>query len=519
MFVRQRQSIHLYHRKLNGMSSITQPTIIIINLLSTMVWCHPDALQLISRLNNFYRFDHNIFFMDPSIDLDDWFSMAWRSKLDNLTPQTLCTSGNLSTQTSATATAGKNTFLVVVIKGLTVERLQVLAHVRDIHAHVNVKIGVFFAGKITSLDIIERLFRWSWSAGIVNLFSAFQLSVEGSLNVFKYDPFGALTINVTNASQKLYPHRQSRLVIIVPHSQPFSGFVAYLRNGTWMLFSVYTFIVIVAASLLLIVSGYLRKNEFFLFECVTDVVNVLINDNAAIRYQNLCRADVLVIVPLTFAGFIAMNGILSVFQSYLTSPIYQPQINTIKDLHKSSVPILVNKAELKGLTYILEDLSKYGGWSDKFHGIQMDQLKKEIGTFNNSIAFFAFDYQAQALLEVQKRLSLKAFHLLRDTFLAKYPISFEIRLNFPFIEQINVIIHWLNDAGLINKWVEDSDEVKEMCKINISPPIKISGESDLGEFAVLTVMWCGWIASVMVFIGEVIWNKFKNHRLFDQRPD
>lgn len=325
-------------------------------------------------------------------------------------------------------------------------------------------------------------------------------------------------MRVIGKPTKLYPHRQSVLVMIAPHSQPYIGFVAYLQNGTWTLFFFYTFIVIVAASLLLIVSGYLRKNELFLFRSVVDVVNLLINDNVAIRYQNLCRADVFIIVPLTFTGLVAMNGILSIFQSYLTSPIYQPQISTIEDLHTSSVPILASKTELEGLIQILEDLSKYSDWSDKFYEMHLDQLQIEVDSFNNTIAFFAFDYQAQLYLEGQKRLNWKAFHLLKDTFLAKYLISFDIRLNFPFIEHINDIIHWLNGAGLINKWVKNDTDIDTLCRMNFNRRFKLGDESQVGKFAGFTVVWCGWIASTIVFIGELMWDKFRKQSILLSRP-
>lgn len=132
-------------------------------------------------------------------------------------------------------------------------------------------------------------------------------------------------------------------VLLVPHARPYSGFVGYLQNATWKLFFIYTFVVIAAASLLLTISGYWQTKKISFRQSVGDVINLLLNDNGSIRYGQLHCADIYVAVPLTFNGLIMMNGIVSVFQSYLTVTIYGPQINSIDDLFESATQILAKE--------------------------------------------------------------------------------------------------------------------------------------------------------------------------------
>lgn len=301
---------------------------------------------------------------------------------------------------------------------------------------------------------------------------------------------------------------------MVPHSQPYSNFMAYLQNGAgvWTLVIVYTIIVIAVSSLLLIISGYVHRKKYFLIECVTDVVNLLLNDNAAIRYRNLYSADVFVILPLTFTGLIVMNGILSIFQSYVTSPIYQPQINSIEDLYKSSVPIVANDLDWRQhIIQWLDDISMHDGWMDRVHGMDLDQLSKDIYTFNNSIAFLIYERAAQMLLDVQNGLDFKAYHLLSDIFFSKYLQSFEMRQSFPYVEHVNDIIQRLLGAGLFDKWLDEYNERGEraLLEMNRRRRIKIAKKSDTNEFPIPTVVWCGWIASALVFMCELIWDKAK----------
>lgn len=256
---------------------------------------------------------------------------------------------------------------------------------------------------------------------------------------------------------KLYPHRTAFVLLLVPHARPYSSFMNFLSNATWTLIFIYIFIAIATAAILLIVFGYLQTKKILL-KNISDVINLLLNDNSGIRYGQLQFADACVVVPLTFTGLIAMNGILSAFQSYLTWPIYERQINSIDDLFNSSIPIFQHYPA--GLTIgILETQSGHAGWDDKIHQVEEIELFKELSSFNDSIAYILnYDRQGiQVFLEVQKRLNLKAFHLITETFLIQSMISFRVPSNFPFIESVNGIIHGLLSAGLMDKWIKDTD--------------------------------------------------------------
>ncbi len=574
------------------------------------VWCqYTYEVNLIKQLNDFFDFDHNIFFLDHYTDHNRYIPT---SNLCNgkFTAQTIfifehnavanCSASQLLTFKTRNS---KKTFLVVVTKSLKFENnTQLWAYVKAVRElDGTVKIGVFFTGNITSTDTIKQLFRWSWSVGIVNIFGAFYKNLnddEPSLNVISYNPFETTShflvnltrseslanyfvkkvpnyykhplrfvlladsprmtidekfwdvfIRVFNATASIsfssfqevldlntnkdilslemtyryvnqygynytynytysYPHQMITSVLVVPHSRPYSDFLAYLRNGTWERLFFYTLAVIVAASLLLIVSGYWQTKKILLLQCVADVINLLMNDNAAIRYGKLHLANVFVIVPLTFTGFIVVNGILSIFQSYITLPIYERQINTIDDLFKSQVPIVISEVGWSNRTLqMLESVSQHGGWNDKIHKLSNDKIRKDIKTFNNSIAFLAYEHETQSLLEVQKRLGIKTYYVITEKYLAKFIMSFLINKNFPFMEYINEITHRIQSAGLMDKWLKDKDEtgIYNLWKLNLNRPA--DNKLDNGEFAVPTIVWCGWIVSGIAFICEIMWNK------------
>lgn len=179
--------------------------------------------------------------------------------------------------------------------------------------------------------------------------------------------------------------------------------------------------------------------------------------------------------------------IVSLLQSYLTSPFYKRQINSLLDLYSSPIFIVTNDIQWKDkISGMLEDVTKYGSWNDKIIGIPMDRLETGIQTFNNTIAFVTFDDMAPVYLKVQSMLDIKAYHVLKDKFFARFLLSFDISSKFQFTEQINTIIHQLNSAGLIGKWFEDGMEryMWLMWIKNLNHPLRTGKQSDESEFFV-----------------------------------
>ncbi len=329
---------------------------------------------------------------------------------------------------------------------------------------------------------------------------------------------------IHNASDQIYPHRWIKLVMVVPHALPYSNFFVYLRNTKWTIFVLTLFGVIVIATVLLIVSSYLQTKKLLFFRCAADVINLLMNDNSRISYGKLHRVDVLVIVPLTFAGLIVVNGIISLFQSYVTLPMYERQINTIDDLYESPFNIGSYDIWADRTIEMLEIITGHGGWGEKVLESSVDEVVMEISNFNTSMAYPLFDNKAQAMLEVQKRLNIKAYHLMTNTNIDNFLFSFDLNEYFPFIEPINDIIHRLQAAGLMDKWFKDGElnRIKYILRWWKDSPYlqsNVNNGSDNDGLSMYTVVWCGWISSTILFVCEIVWMKINLKVMLTQRFD
>lgn len=315
----------------------------------------------------------------------------------------------------------------------------------------------------------------------------------------------------------LYPDRFSQYQLVVPHAQPYESIFAYLQNATWTVLIGYTFVVIATASLLLTVSSYLqaRKRNSFV-QCVVDVVNLILNDNSAIKYGQLHRAQIYIVVPLTFTGLIVTNGILSVFKSYLMVPIYQNQIKTIDELYESHISIVAREPFWVNDTIsMLESITGQNDWRERVLPTKTAQFFADLRKLNNSFAYGGISWVLGLSLAVQKRLNLKSFYLITDQTLGQYLVTFPVNPDFPFLEPLNMLHQRLVCHGITKKWEAD-EEHKEISILTKAKRLSFqiesnSDNSNSDDFhGMFTIIWYGWIAGGIVFICELICNKFKS---------
>lgn len=320
----------------------------------------------------------------------------------------------------------------------------------------------------------------------------------------------ATSINLKESKTKIYPHKMSRLIMSVPHAKAYTSFVEFLKNGTWKRLFAYFIIVIAASTIILTTSRYLQDKKLLLFQSVIDVINLLMNDDSAVRYQRLQRADVCVVVPLAFTGIIIANGVLSLFQSFLTVPTYEHQINTLDELYNSSVSIIIGEISwARGTLDALNSLTNYSGWMDKIHDKLRSQEKMTI--CNNSMAATLIEESARAYVQSQDQLNMKLVHLIKDVTLEQFLQVYIFRPDYPFTEHVNKLIHRLQAAGLIEYWREVKFEGFMRIYLEDWKTCVVDIRED--EFGIPAIVWWGWVASLLIFICEIIWKKIASKNM------
>lgn len=571
--------------------------LIIVSCLPT-IRADYQELKLISELNDYYKFDHNIFLFDSTVDFSRFIGPK------SITPQTVhvfknIDSGEVSGMSISetwkdTGPTSKNIFVIVVLGGIEFERnLYLLNEMNTLYRQIDIKVGIFFPYIVTDDDVLKSLHDWLMQESIVYFFAAIPTEVvEGSnrkksLNVFtsnngsfdvvsgtdgeiphngsfekniflvssKFplysfvfeerlvglwqtksssdEKFWAAVLRDMNVSTMnnptqiyfnqdpfdcgdpsyvrggdLYPIYFIKNVHLVPESLPYPGLAAYFKAMTTYSILGYTLLAIVVIIIFLIYVRYKRQKKFLLYESVTDVLKLLMNDNGFVKYQQLSGIEVVIILPLTFSGLIIVNGILSALQSYLTRPILQPQIETFEDIKNS------DSFYLHFDTYVVikGEFSVEGGYAD------VSQLNDQIETFNRSIASGQFDQYAEMLVRVQKRLNIKGYYITTlDSNGSPLLFCYSINSPCPFIEHFNGMVHRLFSSGLYQHWNEEHWYSKEQSILKKNREIlENRGEEHIDSFEMPMFLYCGWIVSTIVFAIEIIWNKLKVLRMVER---
>lgn len=289
----------------------------------------------------------------------------------------------------------------------------------------------------------------------------------------------------------LYPMIIEILSMVVPKPLPYPAFSAYIQTMFSDGLLGYISILIIVITLLLALCRYIKSKRFLIFQCAADVINLLLNDNGAIIYQQLTRSELFLIVPLTLAGFVIVNGFLSNLQSHFTQPKLQPQIDTIVDFYRSSLPISTpNEFWMAKVTKLLNNLLNYEGWGNRMKVHNSSEVIQQIVT-EAKFSFFEYESTAKGICKHKK------FHI-TEIQLSWIWFKYDMRYDFPFIERVNEIVQWIQTAGLYNKWWRDLDEEKLF--------ITFANESYVKSFSVPIFIVYGWIAGVIVFIIEIIWH-------------
>lgn len=336
------------------------------------------------------------------------------------------------------------------------------------------------------------------------------ISTEANLVEKGIDVFPHLYVRSEFTGNCMYPVVVEAQAIIVPEAQPYSEFSAYLRSLTSNECFGYSLVIIAAVVLFLSVIRYIEQKKILFVQTVADVFNLLVNDNGYIKYQRLSRTEAFLIVPLTFIGFVVVNGILSNLQSYLTRPILQPQIKTIEDIYKSPFPILsYNEKWKRQLSDALTHQTKHDDWNAKIIVMEEKAYFEQIEMFNTSMAFMTIPSYVNMLLGLQKRFNIKGYHNPRIQFFNSL-FAYDVFDKFLFYERLNEIVHRIQSAGLYDLWgrqsiVQLEQQIIKRYSDNLSFQNKILVQTF--EFPMLILY--GWLASAIVLVIEIMWKYFK----------
>lgn len=541
----------------------------------------PAELQLISKLNDFFNFDHNIFILlHSTTDGGRFFNT--NGSIGRTTPQSVFVIEGENGDVIGLENVQSKNSLVIVVPGCNTPdwlgRVNAIQNrIKQQYHRAQMKIGVFTRTN-TSKEELLALFSRSWELGIINIFAAtYTVKDPKKLKIFTYNPFETFEIvdvtgakslgeiflrrsdfqnhkfrmggrqynimdfefvniilervNATFVSHKpptilpidfecelsymsterafMYPMKMDYEVVVVPKSLPYDSFSAYLQNITSKEFfglSLAALVVVVAA---LTAVRFNKQQKFLLAETLADVINLLMNDNSFVDYRQMARAEVCIIVPLTFVGFIFVNKILSNLQGFLMQPLLQPQIHSIEEIYRSDLHILVpDSIEKDQVINVLESLSPRGDWSDKVREIALLELGLTVYAYNSSISFLWSLSAILALENTQQLLNVRGYHI-TNVNMGIRNLAFVVNETFPFRERFNDIASRAKSAGLYQYWMNRETYMYHTLLLGENERLRSKTELDVEPISFPIFIVYAWLASVVVLFVEIFWDRFK----------
>lgn len=98
--------------------------------------------------------------------------------------------------------------------------------------------------------------------------------------------------------------------------------------------------------------------------------------------------------------------------------------------------------------------------------------------------------------------------MISEPYLLKQMCAYAPNEKFVYMEYLNELVHYFQDGGLIDRWheLENQDSASRNIKSHLNRA-NLRPEIDSKD-VIPTLVWGGWIASVVVFIFEIIWQKY-----------
>jgi len=232
---------------------------------------------------------------------------------------------------------------------------------------------------------------------------------------------------------------------LVPSAKPYPQYMNLILP-----FDSYVWIVIVAtlfaASLTYSLIRWFVEAELDIGYAWLESFKVLLYMGTEKCLQKMCYLELGFIVLLLLMGFILTNIYLALLTSFLTSPIYEKELNTQNDIAEANIPIM-------GLDVDMEQLFNWDKTNKKLH----ETIKKNTATksiflrdaMNTSEAYYASYQRFNYLLQPENRAFRFADEIILDVLYA-----YVIPMNSPYKDRMNEILFRTYDAGLVVKFKE-----------------------------------------------------------------
>lgn len=315
--------------------------------------------------------------------------------------------------------------------------------------------------------------------GLVQDFADMSFNIMESYSQMK-------AVNVTN----LYPYEIDQICVLVPKTKRISPILNIIKplNSETQLFV----LLICILSICLIFMITFRTDEQ---RSIIDVLFLLLELQMLSSTSRILsnRTETIIITGFIFYSFILMSSYQCVLTSLLIIPLYEQEINTIKELMATKLTLIVP-------SMIKEDLERLyeSDFTDRMIIKELWDMNSTI-SHDNDYGLILSQKNAKIYINSKKNL-VSQFHLMQEC-LYSNPQTYALSIQSKYEQNINNIMGRIREAGLSTFW-EKKDSVIPIAHIE---NIFIDYDVVIHFFLILYI---GYIAGFLIFMLELVYHRY-----------
>ncbi|XP_065361873.1 uncharacterized protein LOC135955450 [Calliphora vicina] len=302
--------------------------------------------------------------------------------------------------------------------------------------------------------------------------------------------------------------RNVHAIIVVPNAKPipkYQYFEKPFKNEIWIIY----LLLVLLSSTVLVFIVYFKGIKVDFSKSLLYVLSLAIYQHHLNIFKNSNLISNSVYICLFLYGFIMVQMYLCKLSSMLVLTIYEPQIKTIMDINSTDLKMFMWTNDLMHFSSVSAMSPIIFQRIIPTNAIDVDTKRRGL---NISFFHMGFEDKIHFFMLQQKFLKVPLVQQI-DGVVITEQICFTMRHNLPFIQLFNRYLKYMDDSGLLRKILNDI-EWDGVQSGEISYFKDTANDNDhlltLEYFyAPLVLYFGGVILSVIVFLMEIVYYKFK----------
>ena len=246
-----------------------------------------------------------------------------------------------------------------------------------------------------------------------------------------------------------YPINLAERYFLVPTSQEIDRslyLVAPFTSGLWtLLLGLFLFYVSID-----VLKSRIERNCCMIGSAITNsVCKILYLPQPNINSKQLNFRNLVVFFMELILGFIISNLYLAMLSSCLSTILYEPQIQSLADIRKANLDILILPYEKQ----ILIESGALNGYEDLVKDINISQFAKRRSDLSFvPQACYPIDSLRAPFILAQQQYSKRPLYSLSKFISNAFAVSLPLQIDSPFLDILNDFLFRIKQFGLELKW-------------------------------------------------------------------